>query len=264
VDLGLTGKKALVTGGSAGLGLGAARALCEEGAELVVSARDEQRLAEAVKDLNRTGPGKAIGIPGDVSVADDPERIVRAAEEAIGPLSILVSNAGGPPPGRFLELREEDWEIGYQRTLMSAVRLTRAVLPGMCARKTGRVVYITSSSVKQPIDGLVLSNVYRPGIAGIAKSLANELGDCGVTVNCVCPGPYNTDRITELLDDRARRAGIGYDEAKRRFLESVPAGRFGEPIELGRVVAFLASERASFVTGVCWSVDGGSVRGIFG
>lgn len=264
MDLALRGKAALVTGGSAGLGLGAARALCGEGATLAVCARTEGPLTVAVEDLNRTGPGNAIGIAGDVSHEGEPERIVHAAEESIGPLSILVANAGGPPPGRFLELSEDDWTTGYQRTLMSAVRLTRAVLPGMLERGYGRIVYITSSSVKQPIDGLVLSNVYRPGIAGMSKSLASELGGSGVTVNCVCPGPYDTERITELITAQARRAGIDFDVAKQSFLENVPAGRFGDPIELGRVIAFLASERAAFVTGVCWSVDGGSVRGLFG
>jgi 3-oxoacyl-[acyl-carrier protein] reductase len=147
---------------------------------------------------------------------------------------------------------------------MSAVRLTQAVLPGMIQRGRGRIVYITSSSVKQPIDGLVLSNVYRPGICGLAKSLAGELGAVGVTVNCVCPGPYNTDRMVELLDAQAHRAGIEPEEARQRYLAGVPRGRFGEPIELGRVVAFLASNHADFITGVAWSVDGGSVRGIFG
>jgi 3-oxoacyl-[acyl-carrier protein] reductase len=264
VDLGLDGKTALVTGASAGLGFGVAHALSAEGVRLVVNARDEGRLASAVERLNRSCTGEAIAVSGDVSVTGEPERIAREAEHRVGPLSILVVNAGGPPPGRFLDLTEEDWATGFQRTLMSAVRLTRAVLPGMVERDYGRIVFITSSSVKQPIDGLVLSNAFRPGIAGLAKTLTNELGDSRVTVNCVCPGPYATERMTELIDAQAQRAGTDRKEALRRALSNVPAGRFGEPIELGRVVAFLASDHAAFVRGVAWSVDGGSVRGIFG
>jgi len=264
MDLGLAGKTALVTGASAGLGFGVARALVEEGANVVVCARGEERLAESVQTLNEIGSGRAIGLVGDVSVPGQPERIIADAQRAVGPLYLLVANAGGPPPGVFLDLAEEQWERAYHLTLMSAVRLARAVVPGMKERRKGRIVFITSSSVKQPIDGLVLSNVFRPGVIGLAKSLADELAPFGITVNSVCPGPYRTDRITDLLKDRAQRAGVDFEEAKRRYLANVPAGRFGEPIELGRVVAFLASDQAAFVNGVAWSADGGSVRGLFG
>ncbi len=159
---------------------------------------------------------------------------------------------------------DADWESAFRLTLMSAIRLTRAVLPGMIGRGSGRIVFVTSTSVKQPIDGLLLSNVFRPGVIGFAKSLANEVAGAGVTVNCVCPGPYNTERIDEVLAQRAAKAGIDMAEAKRRYLKGVPSGRFGEPIELGRMIAFLSSEQAAFVNGSSISVDGGSVRGIFG
>ncbi|MBD3160931.1 MAG: SDR family oxidoreductase, partial [Candidatus Latescibacteria bacterium] len=199
-----------------------------------------------------------------VSEPAEPARIVADAERAVGPLWLLVASAGGPPPGRFLDLQERDWEIGYHRTLMSAVRLARAVLPGMIERRGGRIVFIASSTAKQPIDGLVLSNVYRPGVIGLTKSLADEAAAHGVTVNSVCPGPYKTDRVVELFEDRAKRDGIDVAEAKRRYLANVPVGRLGEPIELGRLVAFLGSEAGAFVTGVAWSADGGQVRGIHG
>jgi 3-oxoacyl-[acyl-carrier protein] reductase len=264
MDLELAGKAALVTGGSAGLGLGAARALCEEGVSVVLCARGEPRLAAAVEALSRLGRGKVAGIVGDVGAPTEPERIVRDAERVAGDLSVLVANAGGPRPGSWKELGDADWEAAFHLTLMSAVRLTRAVLPGMIARGWGRIIFITSTSVKQPIDGLLLSNVFRPGVIGFAKSLANEVARSGVTVNCVCPGPYNTERIEEVLAQRAAKAGIDLAESKRRYLKGVPAGRFGEPVELGWVIAFLASERASFVSGSSISVDGGSVRGIFG
>lgn len=264
MNLGLAGKPALVTGGSAGLGLGAARALVEEGADVVICARDENRLAAAVGELAKVGRGKVVGLSGDVSMPDEPERIVRDAEKAVGGLAILVANAGGPPAGSIMDLTEEQWMTGYERTLMSAVRLTRAAIPGMVARRWGRIVYITSTTVKQPIDGLLLSNVFRPGIAGLAKTIATELGPRGITVNAVCPGPYETDRITELLGLRAEKAGISMEEERARYLAGVPVGRFGQPIELGRTIAFLASEQAAFITGCAWSVDGGSTRGIHG
>ncbi len=264
MDLGLTGRPALVTGASSGLGLGAAWALVEEGANVALCARGESRLAAAVEGLSRLGRGKAAGIVGDVASREGPERIVRDSERIMGPLSILVANAGGPRPGSWKDLADSDWEAAFQLTLMSAVRLARAALPGMIERGWGRIVFITSTSGKQPIDGLLLSNVFRPGVIGFAKSLANDVAGCGVTVNCVCPGPYNTERIEEVLSQRAVKAGIDMAESKRRYLAGVPAGRFGEPIELGRMIAFLSSEQAAFVNGCSISVDGGSVRGIFG
>ena len=264
MQLGLAGKTALVTGASAGLGFGAAQALVEEGAEVVLCARGEERLASALETLNRSGRGKAVGLVGDVSDPAEPARIVADAERAVGPLWLLVGNAAGPPPGRFLDLDDASWESGYRRTLMSAVRLARAVLPGMIERRAGRIVFIASSTAKQPIDGLALSNVYRPAVIGLTKSLADETAPHGVTVNSVCPGPYRTGRIVELFEDRARREGIEAAEAKRSYLANVPVGRLGEPIELGRLIAFLGSEVAGFITGVAWSADGGQVRGIHG
>ncbi len=264
MDLGLAGKKALVTAASAGLGFGAARALAEDGADVVICGRDEGRLERAVASLSAVGRGKVVGLIGDVSVPGEPERLVRDAERAIGSLSILVVNAGGPRAGSILDLSEEDWASAWNLTLMSAVRLSRAVLPGMKERRYGRIVFITSSTPKEPIDGLLLSNVYRAGVTGLAKSLATEFGSDGITVNSVCPGPYDTDRIRELLAIRAEKSGIGIDEERRRYVARVPAGRFGEPIELGRAVAFLASDAASFVNGSALSVDGGSAKGIFG
>jgi len=264
MNLGLAGRSALVTGASAGLGFGAARALAEEGANVVLCARTEERLASAVQALSRLGQGKVVGVLGDVSVTSEPDRIARDAEKAVGPLSVLVANAGGPRTGSLRDLTDADWEAAFHLTLMSAVRLARAVIPGMIARNWGRLVFITSTSVKQPIDGLLLSNSFRPGVVGFAKSIASELARHRVTVNCVCPGPFDTDRIHEVMEIRARREGVDEAEATRRYLSSVPAGRFGDALELGRAIAFLASEQAAFITGVSLSVDGGSVRGLFG
>ena len=264
MKLGIAGRGALVTGGSAGLGFGTARALVEEGANIVICGRDEVRLERAVAELNGVGSGAATGIVGDLSIPEEPARIVAAAVRALGRVSILVANAGGPAAGSILDLEEEAWQRAYQLTLMSAVRLTREVLPSMIEARWGRIIYITSSTAKQPIDGLLLSNVFRPGVTGLAKTLAGEYGPQGITINSVCPGPFATDRITELMEIRARKAGITVDEETRRYLSSVPAGRLGQPIELGRAIAFLASEQGAYISGVALSVDGGSLRGIHG
>jgi 3-oxoacyl-[acyl-carrier protein] reductase len=264
MDLGLAGRSALVTAGSAGLGFASARALVEDGATVAICARGAERLAAAVESLRGTGKGNAVGFVGDVSNPDEPERIVREAERAIGPISILVVNAGGPRAGSILDLSEGDWTAAYHLTLMSAVRLARAALPGMLDRRDGRIVFITSTSVKQPIGDLLLSNVFRAGVTGLAKSLASEFGARGLRVNSVCPGPYETDRITEVMTARAEKAGTTVDEERRRHVAGVSAGRFGQPIEMGRVVAFLASDTASYINGSAISVDGGTVKGIFG
>ncbi|MDM7914845.1 MAG: SDR family oxidoreductase, partial [Candidatus Eisenbacteria bacterium] len=237
----------------------------EEGASVAICGRDRERLDRAGEALARlAGGGRIARIAGDLALPEEPGRIVREAEEQLGGLSILVVNAGGPPSGSLLDLPESAWERAVQLTLMSAVRLTRAALPGMLDRGYGRVVYITSSTVKQPLSRLILSNVLRPGIVALAKTLAEEYATSGVTLNCVCPGPYRTERIEDLMRDRAAAAGISVEEATRRYLDAVPMKRLGDPSELGRVIAFLASDAASFVTGVSWSVDGGQIQGIFG
>ncbi|MFI7614187.1 SDR family oxidoreductase [Nonomuraea terrae] len=250
MDLGISGKVALVTGGSAGLGLAAAKSLAREGCDVCVSARDPERLADAVVELQEFG--KVVhAVLADVEDPSAARRVVEETRDVLGPVDILVANAGGPPAGRFDQVGLDDWDVAVQRNLLGTVRLIHAVLPEMRSRGWGRIVTITSRSVREAIDGLLLSNATRSAVAGVVRTLAREVGGDGVLVNNVLPGPIETDRLRQLMGD---------EEALRRRGEEVPVGRVGRPEEIGDVVAFLASERASFVNGVSLLVDGGESR----
>ncbi|MEU0570493.1 SDR family oxidoreductase [Nonomuraea sp. NPDC005983] len=247
MDLGIRGRVALVTGGSAGIGLAAAKSLAREGCDVCVSARNPERLADAVVELQEFG-GVVHAVLADVEDQEAAFRVVAETREVLGPIDILVANAGGPPAGRFVEVSLADWDVAVQRNLLGTVRLMHAVLPDMRERGWGRIVTVTSRSVREVIDGLALSNATRSAVAGIVRTLAREVGGDGVLVNNVLPGPIDTERLRELGGDVAARG------------KSVPVGRIGRPEEVGDVVAFLASERASFVNGISMLVDGGESR----
>ncbi|MGV9303246.1 SDR family oxidoreductase [Nonomuraea sp. NPDC003727] len=242
MDLGISGKVALVTGGSAGIGLAAAKALAREGCDVCVCARSPERLADAVVELQEFGH-VVHAVLADVEDPAAAERVVAETREVLGPIDILVANAGGPPAGTFVEVSLADWEVAVQRNLLGTVRLMRAVLPDMRSRGWGRIVAVTSRSVREVIDGLALSNATRTAVAGVVRSLAREVGEDGVLVNNVCPGPIDTERLRSL-----------------GHTGSTPLGRIGRPEEVGDVIAFLASDRASFVNGVSLLVDGGESR----
>ena len=242
MDLGITGKVALVTGASRGLGFAAARALRAEGCRVAICGRDPQRLAAAAAELD------AVAIVADMSSLDGPSCAVQEAGEALGPVDILVANAGGPAPGGFLAVDEADWERALQQNLMGTVRLIRAAVPTMAARGWGRIITITSRTVREAIDGLVLSNATRAGVAGVVRTLAREVAGTGVTVNNVLPGSFATERLLELSGTEAAVAARG---------ASSPMGRIGDPDELGAVIAFLAGVQASYLTGTSILVDGG-------
>jgi 3-oxoacyl-[acyl-carrier protein] reductase len=249
MDLGISGKVALVTGGSAGIGLAAAKSLAREGCDVCVSARDPEKLADAVVELQEFG--KVVhAVLADVEDPAAALRVVEETRDVLGPIDILVASAGGPPTGRFDQVGLDDWDVAVQRNLLGTVRLMRAVLPDMRSRGWGRIVTITSSSVREAIDGLALSNATRPAVAGVVRTLAREVGGDGVLVNNVMPGPIDTDRLR----------GLAGEEALGERGKAVPVGRIGRPEEVGDVVAFLASERASFVNGVSILVDGGESR----
>jgi len=252
MDLGLAGKTALVTGASKGIGRAAARALAAEGMRVALVARDAEALARAVDGIERAG-GEAVAIPGDVSRLEDVERVVAETRERLGDASVLVANAGGPAAGEPTAVDEAAWSGAVDLTLMSAVRLGRAVLPAMRAQRWGRIVNITSLSVREPILNLTLSNALRAGVTAWAKTLSQEIAADGVTVNNVAPGYTATERLEELFADA---------DAKRALVERIPAGRFGEPAEIAAAVAFLASAQAGYITGQTLVVDGGFVKGL--
>ncbi|HEY3064655.1 MAG TPA: SDR family oxidoreductase [Methylomirabilota bacterium] len=258
MDLGLRGKTALVTAASKGMGKACALGFAGEGARVAMCARTENDLRAAADEVRSKTGAEVLAVPADVTRAADVERLVRRANEQFGGVDILVANAGGPPRGRFDELTDEQWTAAFELSLLSVVRLVRAVLPTMRQRRWGRILTIQSTSVKQPIDSLLLSNGVRPGVAGLMKTLASEVGKDNILVNTVCPGRILTDRFL----GGAKGSGLSPEQYVARHSGDIPLGRVGTPEEFANVVLFLASERASYVTGVTIQVDGGVVRGL--
>lgn len=273
MDLGLAGRVALVGAASRGLGLASARALVAEGASVVICAREPLRLDDAADELRaqaaqRVSAGQSSGqgaqvatVALDISAPDAATRLVGAARERFGRLDILVNNAGGPPPGSFARVGDADWERAFQLTLMSMVRLTREALPLLRASGQGRVINIVSTSVRQPIDDLILSNALRSAVVGMAKTLSREVGRANITVNNVLPGIILTDRQREVRGAQAAQRGVSFEQAIAEAGQAVPLGRIGQPEEVGALVAFLASARAAYITGASIQVDGGLVLG---
>jgi 3-oxoacyl-[acyl-carrier protein] reductase len=261
MDLGLHDKAALVTGASAGLGLAAAGALFEEGARVAICSRDEKRIAAAAGSLSNDS-AKVVPIVCDLTVAEQIDHLIGTVEGRFGRIDILVTNCGGPPTGRHDTVAERDWELGYNLTFMSTIRLIQQVISGMKQRRSGRIILLTSVSAKQPIDNLLLSNSYRAGLLGYAKAISNELGPFGITVNTVMPGYTRTERLNYLAASISAQTGKSKAEVFAEWTGAVPMGRLGEPEELGALVAFLASERAGFITGTATAIDGGRTQGI--
>jgi len=246
MDLGLEGRTAIVCGASAGIGLGIAEALAEEGANVVMFARRREPLE---REAERVG---GIAVPGDVTAPADLERLVQAAVDAFGGIDILVNNSGGPPRTPAVGLDAEQVEAAVRLLLLSVVRLTALCLPQLERSSAGRIVNVTSSTVKEPVDNLALSNAVRPGVIGWAKTLARELGPKGITVNSIAPGRIDTERIREVYPDGPTEADLA----------AIPLERLGTPREIGDVVAFLCSDRAAYITGTVIPVDGGLTRGL--
>lgn len=259
MDFGITGKKALVTGASAGLGLSAAISLAHEGAELFINSRDEMRLETAAAKIKEATGQQAKLIVADVS---DKNAIELIKKITYGRVDILVSNAGGPPPGQFTEHDEERWQEAKSLTLDSARRLTRLVIDNMIEKKWGRLIYITSVGVRQPVDELILSNTYRAAVTGMVKTISNNYARFGITANCVCPGYTATERLAQLAKSRAEKENSSPDEVLKQIATAIPARRVGKPEELAALIAFLASEQAAYITGTSIPVDGGAVRAL--
>lgn len=262
MNLGLAGRAAAVAAASRGLGRATARALAEEGCAVALCGRDEARIRETAETIARETGARTLAVVADVGVAADCARFVDTAAQAFGRLDVLVTNSGGPRPGAFEATTEADWEAAYRVTLANVVNLVQAAVPHMRRNGWGRIVNITSLSAKQPVEGLVLSNAFRPAVIGLAKTLASELAKDGILVNNVCPGYTRTDRLDELAAARSRATGITTEQFLAGLAQATPLGRIAEPAEFAAVVAFLCSEKASFVTGTTLPIDGGATRGL--
>ena len=262
MDFGIKGQGAVVAAASKGLGRACAVALAAEGVNLAVFARDLDALNETAAAAQAQGV-KAIAIQADVTRPDQIRQVIDRAVDELGRLDIVVCNAGGPPPGTFASVNDEQWEQAFQLNLMSVVRLTHAALPHMRRQGGGRIINLVSTSVREPIEGLILSNSIRSGVIGLAKTLSQELGPDNITVNNIITGSIMTDRQRSLRERTAQQLGISVEEAIKRVEKNIPLGRLGEPEELAALVAFLASRQAAYITGASIPVDGGIMKGIW-
>jgi len=262
MDLGIKGRVALVTGASAGLGLATAKALSDEGARVAINSRSEENLKKAAEQIKEKTGNSTLIYPGDLSLDGKAEEIVDRVSHELGPIEILVVNAGGPPAGPFMNHSKEVWQKAADLTLFSSINLARAVIPGIVEKRWGRIVFITSIAVKQPVDGLIISNTLRAGLTGFAKTVSNEYARFGLTVNTVCPGYTKTERLRELAEAKSKALGGSIDDIYNDWIAGTPAGRLGNPDELAALIAFLSSEKAAFITGSSIAVDGGSYKGL--
>lgn len=261
MDLKLKDKRILVTGSSRGLGYAAAYALAKEGARVAINGRDEAKIKNIAEKMSKETGAQVIGLAGDVSLADVPEKLIQQAVKEFGGLDILITNAGGPPPGTIDSLDEAAWQKGVDLCLMLHVRLIKSALPFLRKSDSASVLTVTSLSVKQPIENLLLSNSIRAATVGLTKSLALDLGKEGIRVNSILPGWTETERVTELMSARATANSSSAEEEARKQAALSPLGRMGQPEEFANAAAFLVSPAASYITGVMLNVDGGMYKG---
>src|SRR5712692_8671685 len=265
VDLGLRGKTAIVAAASKGLGKGVAQALAAEGANVVMFSRDEAAIQAAARQVQAAANNgsQVVGLAADVTRPADLERVVRATVERFSGVDILFNNAGGPKPGMFDTLTDDDWQSAFELNLMSAIRLTRLCLPHMRAKHWGRVITSTSSSIKQPLPTLMLSNAVRSATTARSETLSDHVAQDGITGNTLAPGRIDTERLRQIDADLAQRQGRQPEDVERDSLVTIPLRRYGRPEEFGAAAAFLASEPAAYITGVTLLVDGGLFRGTY-
>lgn len=262
MDMGLKGAVALVAASSDGLGKAVALGLAREGASVAICARRADMLEQVAEEIRSAAGVEVLVLPTDLSDESRIPGLVSSTVDRFGRLDVLVNNAGGPPPGEFTKHGDEAWRRAFDLNLMSAVRLIREALPHLKAGGRGRIINLTSSAVKQPVEGLILSNSIRAAVVGMAKTLAGELAPSGITVNNIAPGRISTNRIKELDRARAANLGISEEEARAATLSQIPFGRYGRPEELAHLAVFLASDKAGYITGTTIQVDGGMVKGL--
>jgi 3-oxoacyl-[acyl-carrier protein] reductase len=262
MDLGLRGRVALVTAASRGLGRAIAEELSAEGASLVICARNEEQLERTRREIAARTSLPVAAIRADVSNPGDVARVIEGALGDFKRIDILVTNAGGPPSGPFESHGTDAWDAAYRLTLASVVNLCRGVLPGMKERRWGRILNVTSIAAKQPVDNLMLSNSLRAAVTGFARTLANEVAPFGITVNNILPGYTRTERVEELAAAGAKQGGTTPEAIRAKWEAQIPMGRLGEPREFAALAAFLASDRASYLTAQNIAVDGGWVRAL--
>ena len=262
MELGLQGRVALVAASSKGLGRAVAEELAAEGVSLVLCARGETALRETAERISRGYDVPVLAVPADVGKPGEPERVAKEGIARFGRIDILLTNSGGPPPGPFESLSREAWDQAAALVLGSVVAFCGAVVPGMKERRWGRILNVTSIAAKQPVDNLMLSNSVRAAVIGFARTLANEVAPFGITVNNLLPGFTRTDRMVELSEVTAKKESITAEQALTRYSAAVPMGRMGEPREFAALAAFLASERASYLTAQSIAVDGGWIRSL--
>ncbi len=260
MDLGLRNRVALVTASSRGIGLGIARVLAQEGARVIINARHDDELAKARETITKESGAEVLAVKADLTVKDDVNRLVKESMDTFGNIDILVFNAGPPKPGTFSQLNEDDWEYATRLLLLSAVWLTRRIVDNMVSRGWGRLIYVTSLTLRQQVPNLVLSNTVRLSLAGLVKSLAIEYGPHGITANGIMQGYIATERINQLAQEEARTRGISVDEVIKAWSREIPTGRYGKPEEVGYLVAFLAGDKAAYINGSMILIDGGYVK----
>jgi 3-oxoacyl-[acyl-carrier protein] reductase len=262
MDTGLEGRAAFVGGASKGIGRAAAMGLSKEGCRVAICARNKDTLEAAAQDIRSASGREVIPIVCDMSLHDDIKRAVAQAAETFGQLDIVVNNAGGPPTGTFDALDETYWQHALDQNLLSAVRTIREALPHLRRSGSGRIINVTSVSVKTPLDGLMLSNSARLGVIGMAKTLSREIAGDGITVNNVCPGNIATERLMSLIEERASRQGVSLEQAVQVDEARIPMGVLGEPEDVANLIVFLASAKARYITGTTIQVDGGSTTAV--
>jgi 3-oxoacyl-[acyl-carrier protein] reductase len=259
MDLGLNGKVALVAAASTGLGKASALAIAAEGARVAICARTPERLQATAQEIRDATGAEVFAMPADLSTATGISNLVAATADRFGGVDILVNNSGGPALGRFRDFTDDDWLQGFEVVTLNFVRFIREVTPFMREKRWGRIVGIQSTSVKQPVEGIDLSNGIRPGIAGLAKAIMPDLARDGITINLVLPGSFLTSRISPGLDDKTPEERAEIEAQFAGTAMSIPVGRLGNPMELGHLVAFLASQKAAYITGAVYQIDGGRI-----